>query len=191
MPPLHGWGLQPPKALRYRRRICKVPAHLHLRIIYTVKLQPFYDDIHQRAHGVLHPDEAKKEKAIQAFREECDALPKIEALEEAKSKDIQAYRALLEDWILRYDLSGKVTEKINDSVSISGRKSILLKAISLFGSGEYDVFNNIVPIQLEGLFADLLKDGTVFPRFSDLNIYPQAVLREKINDIKPRGGHLP
>jgi hypothetical protein len=156
-------------------------------IIYTVKLQPFYDDIRQRAHGVLHPNEAKQERAIQTFREECDALPKIEVLKEARSKDILEYRALLEDWIRRYDLPGKVAEKINDSISISGRKAILLKAINLFGSGEYDVFNNIAPIQLEGLFADLLKDGTVFPRFSDLNIYPQAVLREKISYIKNLG----
>lgn len=157
------------------------------RIIHVVKLQPFYDDIRQRAHGVDHPDEAEQEKALQAFREECDALPKIAVLEEARSKDVPLYRTLLEDWIRRYDLPGKVTEKINGSVSISGRRSILLKAISLFGCGEYDVFNNIVPIQLEGLFADLLKDGTVFPRFNDLNMYPQAVLREKISYIKNLG----
>ncbi len=156
-------------------------------IIHAIKLQPFYDDIRQRAHGVYHHDGAEQEKTLKAFQEECDALPKIATLEEAKSKDVSAYRALLEDWIRKYDLPSNVTEKINGSVSISGRKSILLQAISLFGNGEYDVFNNIVPIQLEGLFADLLKDGTVFPRFRDLNIYPRAVLREKISYIKNLG----
>ena len=134
-------------------------------IIHAVKLQPFYDDIRQRAHGVYHHDKAEQEKVLKAFQEECDALPKIAMLEETKSKDVPAYRTLLEDWIRKYDLPSIVTEKITVSVSISGRKSILLQAIKLFGSGEYDVFNNIVPIQLEGLFADLLKDGTVFPRF--------------------------
>lgn len=157
------------------------------RIIHTVKLQPFYDDIYKRGYETGHLDNAVKEKILQSLKDEYDALPRIAVLEKTKSTDVPGYRALLDGVIRKYDVPGKVVNKINSSVSIGGRRSILLKAVNLFNIGEYDVFNNIVPIQLEGLFADFLKDGTVFHRFSNLNIYPQALLREKIVYIKNLG----
>lgn len=89
--------------------------------------------------------------------------------------------------INKYGVASVLKEKIKNCVSIGGRKAILLKAIALFESGDFDIFNNIIPIQLEGLFSDYLKDGSVFYRFTNLNIYPQAVLREKITYIKNLG----
>lgn len=61
------------------------------------------------------------------------------------------------------------------------------QSIALFESQDFDLFNNIIPIQLEGLFGDYLKDGSVFYRFTNLNTYPKAVLREKITHIKNLG----
>ncbi len=114
-------------------------------------------------------------------------MPGVVILREAKSIDIHQYRGLLDELIHKYDVATQLKEKINNCVSIGDRKLILLKAISLFENGDFDLFNNIIPIQLEGLFGDYLKDGSVFYRFKNLNTYPKAVLREKITYIKNLG----
>lgn len=160
------------------------------RIFFVVKLYSFYDDITRRGYAVEYLPDDVKEQTYKTLRAESDSLPRITTLKQAKATDATEYHSLLDELSRKYDLLSQITEKINNSVSIDGRKSILLKAIELFRSGEYDLFNNIVPIQLEGLFGDYLKDGTVFSRFTNLNLYPHAVLKEKIAYIKNLGQDL-
>lgn len=175
---------------KYYREILSITetnANDILRIFYIVKLQQFHDDIFRRAYSTEYLPDGQKEKILKDLKEEVDSLPGVAVLREAKSNDIHQYRGLLDELILKYDVTTQLKEKINNCVSIGGRKSILFKAISLFESGDFDLFNNIIPIQLEGLFGDYLKDGSVFYRFTNLNIYPKAVLREKITYIKNLG----
>ncbi len=158
-----------------------------LRVFYIVKLHQFHDDIFRRAYDTEYFPDAQKEKILKDLKEEVDSLPGVAVLREAKSTDIHKYRRLLDELICKYDVASQLKEKIKNCVSIGGRKVILLKAIASFESGDFDLFNNIIPLQLEGLFGDYLKDGFIFYRFTNLNIYPKAVLREKITYIKNLG----
>ncbi|HIV46882.1 MAG TPA: hypothetical protein H9749_03655, partial [Candidatus Acutalibacter stercorigallinarum] len=78
-------------------------------------------------------------------------------------------------------------EQINNCVSIGKRKMFIFNLLDLFDHGEFDLFNNTVPIQIEGLFSDFLKDGTVFYRFTNMQLLYKAVLKEKISYIKCLG----
>ena len=78
-------------------------------------------------------------------------------------------------------------ELLNSCVSIGNRKVFILRLLDLFDQGEFDLFNNTVPIQIEGLFSDFLKDGTVFYRFTNMQLLNKAVLRGKIQYIKNLG----
>lgn len=60
----------------------------------------------------------------------------------------------------------------------------MLKALELYKRGEYEVFNNILPIQIEGMFADFLQDTTIFLRFSKMDTFYNAVLKEKIRHLQ-------
>jgi hypothetical protein len=52
------------------------------------------------------------------------------------------------------------------------------------------MFNHVVPIQIEGMFADYLMDSTTFRRFTKLEMYTSAVLQEKIQYLLDIGDEI-
>lgn len=101
-----------------------------------------------------------------------------------KNTNPTSYNATLEKLIVDYKLLEDLKEKLVSSVCLRERKSVLLKAIELYEQGEYEIFNNILPIQIEGMFADYLQDTTTFLRFSKMELYLNAVLKEKIQHLQ-------
>lgn len=91
---------------------------------------------------------------------------------------------MLDKLICDFGLLEELKKKIESSVCLRERKQILLKAVELYENREYGVFNNILPIQIEGMFADYLRDTTTFLRFSKMNIYADAVLKDKIRFLQ-------
>lgn len=55
-----------------------------------------------------------------------------------------------------------------------------IKKVLKYENKEYEIFNNLISILIEGLFADYLKDTTTFARFTRMTIYEDAVLKDKI-----------
>ncbi|MDY2882633.1 MAG: hypothetical protein SOT71_08265, partial [Romboutsia timonensis] len=91
---------------------------------------------------------------------------------------------MLKELITNYDVIEDLKGKLESSVCLRERKNILLKAIKLYEEKEFEIFNNILPIQIEGMFADFLMDTTIFSRFKNMNIYANAVLKEKIKHLQ-------
>ena len=157
------------------------------RIFYLVKLVKLNEDVMKKAHALAYRyDELPKEIADE-LKQEQDKIPRIADLASAKSSDKQKYKDLLRHIL---ELSGgtpELRELLNSCVSIGNRKVFILRLLDLFDQGEFDLFNNTVPIQIEGLFSDFLKDGTVFYRFTNMQLLNKAVLRGKIQYIKNLG----
>lgn len=124
------------------------------------------------------------DEAIDEYKNYIQQIPQIDDLQTYKSSSPVSYNATLEKLISDYKLLDELTDKIDSSVCLRGRKNILIKAIELYKQGEYEVFNNILPIQIEGMFADYLQDTTTFLRFSKMEIYSNAVLKEKIRHLQ-------
>lgn len=124
------------------------------------------------------------DEAIEDYKNYIQRIPKIDDLQSYKSSNPVIYNTTLEQLISDYKLIEELTGKLESSVCLRERKSILLKAVDLYKQGEYEVFNNILPIQIEGMFADYLQDTTTFLRFSKMDIYSNAVLKEKIRHLQ-------
>lgn len=124
------------------------------------------------------------DEAIEDYKNYIQRIPKIDDLQSYKSSNPVIYNTTLEQLISDYKLLEELTGKLESSVCLRERKSILLKAVDLYKQGEYEVFNNILPIQIEGMFADYLQDTTTFLRFSKMDIYSNAVLKEKIRHLQ-------
>ena len=153
-----------------------------LDIFFKVKLHTTFDRIREQQHSMRYS--ASLEEIVDKIEEMIKPVPTIAELTTAKNDCISEYKALL---IKINENSGSIDALrvlIENCISISNRKAILLKILNLFEQGEYDLFNNAIPAQMEGLFRDFLIEGTIFPRFSDMALYPKAVLREKLQHIK-------
>lgn len=124
------------------------------------------------------------DEAIEEYKNYIQKIPKIDDLHLCKSSNPASYNIALEKLISDYRLLEELTDKLQLSVCLRERKNILLKSVELFEHGEYELFNNILPIQIEGMFADYLQDTTVFSRFSKMNVYFNDVLRDKIKHLQ-------
>lgn len=124
------------------------------------------------------------DEAIEDYKNYIQQISKIDDLQSYKSSNPVIYNTALEQLISDYKLLEELTDKLESSVCLRERKSILLKAVDLYKQGEYEVFNNILPVQIEGMFADYLQDTTTFLRFSKMDIYSNAVLKEKIRHLQ-------
>ena len=166
-------------------------------LIYKKTLEIFEDDIDreymlfykvkifiiiEKANKIFHKmsNEGSDDESIQYYTDYLSRIPKIDDLFSLKKTDVKRYSEKLDLLINDYDLLNDLIQLINESVCLRDRKTVLLRSIEFFKQGEFEIFNNIIPIQVEGLFLDYLLDTTTFDRFTNLKIYEDAVLKKKI-----------
>ena len=123
-------------------------------------------------------------EALEEYEKYISLIPKIDDLNLYKNSNPNVYNGMLEKLIVDYGFIEELKQKLEVSVCLRERKYILFKAIELYEQGEYEIFNNILPIQIEGMFADYLRDTTTFLRFTRIDIYPSAVLKDKIRYLQ-------
>jgi hypothetical protein len=153
-------------------------------IFFKVKLYQLADEIYENAYKSFDDNRTHQ------FKEQMDRLPRIESLQKLKCENSLDYRNKLENIISKHKIIDNLIEKVNASVCLRNRKDILLKTLEIFKEEQFDLFNNILPIQLEGLFADYLNDTTIFNRFSNLNLSLNADLRGKIQSLQDLGADI-
>lgn len=83
------------------------------------------------------------------------------------------------------EVVNNILEVFSKSVVLAPRKKIVEKCIKLFLDKEYEMFVNAIPIQIEGMFDDLLR-SIVFDLFTDIEGYSNAVLRKKIEILREK-----
>lgn len=83
------------------------------------------------------------------------------------------------------EVVNNILEVFSKSVVLAPRKKIVEKCIKLFLDKEYEIFVNVIPIQIEGMFDDLLR-SIVFDLFTDIKRHSNAVLREKIEILRKK-----
>jgi hypothetical protein len=101
--------------------------------------------------------------------------------------DTNSYISLLKQY------SEKAVKNIRDvfseSTALAPRKELVEKCIVLFLDNEYEMFVNILPIQMEGMLDDLLR-SMAFDLFTDINLNPNAVLRDKIDILNRKNANM-
>ena len=82
-----------------------------------------------------------------------------------------------------------IRDIFSKSVALAPRKKIVEKCIELFLNEEYEIFVNVIPIQIEGMFDDLLR-SMVFDLLTDINLHPNAVLRDKVEILRRKNVNI-
>lgn len=124
------------------------------------------------------------DEAINEYKEYLKNVPKIDDLDLYRRTDANKYNLSLTKIVTDYNLINELKNNLESSVCLRERKNLLLKAVNLYEQGEFDIFNCVVPIQIEGMFADYLRDTTTFLRFTKMDIYINAVLKDKIRHLQ-------
>lgn len=151
-------------------------------LFYKVKMYVILENAREKYQYSCYTK--SDDEALEDYKDYVQQIPKIDDLHSYKNTNSASYNAALEKLILDYKLLDDLKDKLVSSVCLRERKSVLLKAVELYEQGEYEAFNNILPIQIEGMFADYLQDTTIFLRFSKMELYLNAVLKEKIQHLQ-------
>ncbi|HFU6606449.1 hypothetical protein PDJ82_20405 [Bacillus cereus group sp. TH43LC] len=84
-------------------------------------------------------------------------------IEKIREKSVNDYLSFLKEYIEEEDIPKYILESTKGNHAISHRFPILKDAIQYFNRGEYLAFNNIVVIQIEGVFYDYCKELGLLP----------------------------
>lgn len=131
-----------------------------------------------------------EEEDIREYQEYISKIPAIDTLNSQKKVDREAYLENLKKFISDYALFEEAKTMIEESVCLRNRRDILNKCLELYENRDFEMFNHVVPIQIEGIFADYLMDSTIFRRFTKLEMYTNAVLQEKIQFLLDKGDKI-
>ncbi|WP_017473221.1 hypothetical protein [Amphibacillus jilinensis] len=145
----------------------------------------FYTAI-EKARKIIYASQynLSEEESVRQYEIEIDKIPKINDLQYQKENDQEAYLISLKEFMSENLIIEDLKKMVAESICLRDRKDILTKCIELYSVGEFEILGNIAPIQIEGMFADFLKDTTIFRRFTRLELYAGAVLREKIKYLQ-------
>lgn len=151
-----------------------------LIVFYKAKLIPLYEKIiYENMSKHIAEEMQGKEYDV---KEELKAIPEIADLIDKKNNNSNIYIATLEKLFNDFSIIDELNNAINN-IPNDNRKEILRECLVLFETKKYGMFINILPIQIEGLFYDLLVDSTTYQLFTHIEIYEKPTLREKLDSF--------
>lgn len=141
------------------------------RMRLRIKTYLFAKDItdkHQKASGSKLADHSSNEykKYIKELNSHPFSLEKTICITDA-SEYLKRQKKVVAEAINR------IMTNIDQSICLQKRKEVIEEIVSLFKNKKYATVINMIPIQIEGLFADYLEMSLIYKSGSDLNLFEQ------------------
>ena len=152
-----------------------------LILFFNIKLQPIYEAIY--AQNL--PKYMSKEVADESYDINADfsELPSANTLISKKTANIEEYILLLKNLIEKYNVLNSIRDVLDVYPPLHSKKILILRCIDFFENQDYRIFANLVSVQIEALFYDLLIDTNMFDNFRRIELFNNKVLKEKINTL--------
>ncbi|WEV18189.1 hypothetical protein [Clostridium perfringens] len=151
-------------------------------LFFKVKLYTAIDALYRNWHSSSYTK--NDEERIQELEAAKAKIPLPDELQDEKNSNPQSYLSTLKKFMQEHNIIDELLKLIEKCVCLRERKELLIKSINLFKAKDFVIFNNIISLQIEGIFGDFLKDSTTFNRFSNMTIYTNDVLKEKIQHLQ-------
>lgn len=103
------------------------------------------------------------------------------ALIDCYNNDISKYCSLLENYST--EIISDIKENISNSICLSKRKSLIEHCLFQIENNNYELAINLLPVQIEGLFADLLEYSTIKECIDDIKQYKTILNLELVKKI--------
>jgi len=163
--------------------IDETPRRTLYNIFYKVKFLPFAEKIklkYKQTISIKNNDDYKRVKnEIEAEMEKHPLNPRL--LSDCYKNDISKYCTLLENY--SSEIISDVKESISNSICLSKRKLLIEHCLLQIESSNYELAINLLPVQIEGLFADLLEYSTIQECIDDIKQYRTILNLELVQKI--------
>lgn len=149
----------------------------------AVKMSKFYEDIEEYFNQeYMMFDDAK----IDILKEECkerkEKIPAVTKLIELRNNDKKKYLDELKRCVSDFKVINYLKDTIASLFCIRERKTILDFSISAFINEQYEIFINLVGVQIEGIFNDILLDANIQVRLDGkIEMFEMDDLKHKLS----------
>lgn len=156
-------------------------AHLshELNLFFNIKLQPLYEEVFNKNLSKYMTKELQGENYDP--NEDQSALPSISTLIQKKESNLEDYSLALRSLSDSFLIIDSIKNILSIYPALNAKKELVLQCIDFFNGKNYRIFINLISIQIEALFYDLLIDTNMFDNFKKIKVYNNLVLKEKIN----------
>lgn len=168
------------------------PYNTLYKIFYKIKFIPFAEKIQSGIwHKLRSLDESKQIKL--ELENKINAHPlNPQSLSDCFKKDISQYCKRLENFLC--ESVTQIRECISKSICLKKRETVIEQCLLLVEKGEDELAINLLPIQIEGLFVDLLEYSTIYEYIGDIKQYKSILncdLVQKIDFGRGKNINLP
>lgn len=153
-----------------------------IRIIgYRIKFRPFYEKIRNR-YWMKYPKQLMIRGSFwqREFSREVGVHP-LNHFKLLKISDSNMYLRILDS--VCEELINDLLDAINKP-AFTNRKGVLKGAIDSFKNGDYEVAINLLPVQIEGLFADFIEFSSLYKFQNDLGKYVKSLNLQLVPKIQ-------
>lgn len=157
-----------------------------IRIIgYRIKFKPFYEKIKNR-YWMKHSKQLMIKRSFwqREFSREVGVHP-LNYSKLLKISDSDKYLRILSS--VCEELINDLLDTINKPV-FTNRRGVLKGAIDSFKNGDYEVVINLLPVQIEGLFADFIEFSSLYKFQNDLRKYVNSLELQLVPKIQSLDG---
>lgn len=157
-----------------------------IRIIgYRIKFKPFYEKIRNR-YWMEHSGQLMIKRSFwqREFSREVGVHP-LNHFKLLKISDSNMYLRILDS--VREELINDLLDTINKPV-FTNRRGVLKGTVDSFKNGDYEVAINLLPVQIEGLFADFIELSSLYEFQNDLGKYVKSLNLQLVPKIQSLDG---
>ena len=151
-------------------------------LFFKVKLYTAIDNLHKNWYYSSYTK--TEEERVSELNLAKAKIPNIDDLHNQKISNPQQYLNTLRQFTQEHDVVNELSKLLEECICLRERKELLLKSITLFQSADFIMFSHVIALQIEGMFGDFLKDSTTFNRFTNMTIYINDVLKDKIQHLQ-------
>lgn len=164
----------------YKSTLSLVTTHIDkpYTIFFKVKLYSSIDALRKTWYET--PPTISLEEKHNTFNIAFAKIPSVDDLYHQKNCNSAVYLNSLKSLVSEHEIIKNISISLSKNICLRERRALLSESLALFQERKFPIFNHIITLQVEGLFGDFLKDASIFNRFSNMTLFPNDVLKEKL-----------
>ena len=146
------------------------------KLFYKIKFIPFFKKIRKKYYKF------NEDSTIQKMQLEIENHPLYhETLMKKIDENIEDYHLILESYL--DEIISSIKEILSKSVCLKKRKQVIEYCLDLVKEENNELLINLLPIQIEGLFIDLLEYSEIYEYINNIELYQTILNLELVKKI--------
>lgn len=149
-------------------------------LFFKIKYNPFYEEIYQKyTREGDHTEDSLKHFQLDLEQHEMNPTNLTRCFIEGR---LAEYMTILEKHL--GEAFAAIQQRIDKSRCLLKRKHLIQECLSQIAANNNELAINLIPIQIEGLFFELLENSIIYNSIKDVSLYDTILKKELVEKIQ-------